>query len=34
MKILNEILQSIYYFHQAKNITKKVGNNMTNSIKL
>ena len=32
--LLNEIRQIIYYLYQAKEITKKVYNNITNSIKL
>ena len=33
-KLLNEIRQVIYSLYQAKEITKKVCNNITNSIKL
>ena len=32
--LLNEIRQIIYSLHQAKKITKKVYNNITNLIKL
>ena len=32
--LLNKIRHVIYYLHQAKEITKKVYNNITNSIKL
>ena len=32
--LLNEIRQVIYSLHQAKEITKKVYNNLMNSIKL
>ena len=32
--LLNEIRQVIYSLHQAKQITKKVYNNLMNSIKL
>ena len=32
--LLNEIRQIIYYLHRAKEITKKVYNNIINSIKL
>ena len=32
--LLNEIRQIIYYLYQAKEITKKVYNNIMNSIKL
>ena len=33
-KLLNEIRQIIYSWHEVKEITKKVYNNMINSIKL
>ena len=33
-KLLNEIRQIIYSLHRAKQITKKVYNNVVNSIKL
>ena len=33
-KLLNEIRQVTYSLYQAKEITKKVYNNITNSIKL
>ena len=32
--LLNEICQMVYSLHQAKEITKKVYNNIINSIKL
>ena len=32
--LLNEIRQSIYFLYQEKEITKKVHNNIINSIKL
>ena len=32
--LLNEIRQLIYYLHRAKEITKRVYNNIMNSIKL
>ena len=32
--LLNEIYQIIYYFYQEKEFTKKVYNNIMNSVKL
>ena len=32
--LVNEIRQTIYYFNRAKEITKKVYNNIMNSIQL
>ena len=32
--LLNEIRQIIYYFYRAKEVTKKLYNNIMNSIKL
>ena len=34
VNVLNEIRQVIYFMYQAKEITKKVYNNIVNSIKL